>query len=121
VTTSRRPTAASAWRLAVPPAVWLAHFAAVYATAALACGRWRHAGVDVGAVVLGLSVVALAGLAGSVDWRSAPSGTGRAPAAFAEATGTDAFLSVVHLLLAAVSGLGVVFVAASVAVVGVCR
>lgn len=123
MTTSRRPVATLARQLAMAPTVWLLHFVAVYVTAALACGRWQSAGVEAGPVVLGLTIVALAALATGIHPRGrlGVSPEVRRGLADVPSVASAPFLSALQLLLAGVSGLGVVFVAAGVGAVGVCR
>lgn len=122
MTTSRRPVATLARQLAMAPTVWLLHFVAVYVTAALACGRWQSAGVEAGPVVPGLTIVALAALATGIPrGRLGVSPEVRRGLADVPSVASAPFLSALQLLLAGVSGLGVVFVAAGVGAVGVCR
>lgn len=72
---SERSARADAWRMAVPPAVFLAHFAGVYGWNGLACSfgwgaiGWRPIGL-IPAVVLGLTLLAIA-----VVWWARPAAT----------------------------------------------
>lgn len=83
-------------RLAIAPAVWLAHFVSVYVLATLACER---AGAGA-AVTTAVALIAFLGTA-VVDyrrWRAAPAGTA-------------GFLSLTSLLLCALSAVAALWVA----------
>ncbi len=114
----------SFWTLTIAPALWLTHFVACYATAALGCGRWRPAPGEGGPqlAIAVYTVLALSGMA----WCVVAGLRARREAASVIRLDDDSpesrvqFVATATVLLALLSMLGALFVAAAIAIVPVC-
>lgn len=113
----------SLWRLTGPVLVWLAHFLAIYLTAALACGRWRIADAMPLPLSLLYTVAAFGGLAVCLKlgararpvWAPGRDLDDDAPQARA------AFVATTNALLVLAAGIGVLAVGATAMLVPRCR
>ena len=112
----------SLWWLAVPPAIWLAHFSVCYSAAVAACGRW---GVEVGPLtpVAIATVVAILALgAAQRRWHDVPVGH-TVLRTLDEDTphARRAFIASAHALLALLAMIAMLFAAAAMLLVPRCR
>jgi hypothetical protein len=115
----------SLWWLAASPAVWVAHLAVCYATAAIGCARLgRDAPLGVIRwVVAGATAAALVGIV-LVAWRGLRRHRrGSAPVTHSEDTPIDRhrFLALATVLLSGLAAVGVVFVALPAVFFETCR
>lgn len=103
----------SLWRLAVPPAIWAAHFMASYATTAIWCVKAGQSAAfwQVQTAIAGYSVIALAGIAvtGWMGYSECSQGAG----AFSSDTpeSRHRFFGFATLLLSALSAVAIAFAA----------
>ncbi len=110
------------WTLIVPPTVWAAHFLFCYLWVAVSCARMGAFPRFTVAFVAGTAVaLAIIAASGAIAWVQAR-GPGDPPP---HDQGTDVdrlrFLATATLLLAALSGAGVVFTAAPALMLTDCR
>lgn len=121
-----RQTRDSLWTLIAPPTVWAVHFLLCYLPAAVACARAGEdfapiAGVRLtvaAATVVALTIIAATGARAWREWRA---GGGRTPHDRDTAAERERFLEFSTVLLAAMSFVGVVFVALPALVLVDCR
>lgn len=119
-----REEAESLWRITLAPTTWAMHFVLSYGAAAVVCAK---APALAGVLRLGigaLTVLALA-LIGWLGWRAwrqwDVSNTGDHTNALGEAEDRHQFLGHAAVLLALISGLGVIYVALPALFIGDCR
>ena len=113
----------SLWWLAVPPAIWTAHFLAVYITISLACVEPNHELTWVRWAIGGYTVIAAAGVVAT-----GVRGLGRhnldgstAPHDFDTPEDRHQFLGLATLLLSGLALVGILFVALPALYFGTCR
>lgn len=112
------------WTLVVAPSVWMAHFLVTYATVALGCGRWGQA-ASAGGLATAIGVYTLAALAGIAACVTAGlrARRGGLPVTRLDDDTPESrrhFLASATILLALLSMIGVLFVAAATWLVPVC-
>lgn len=119
------PPAGSMWRLAWPAGIWAVHFAAVYGTAVVACGRWATS-PDATAPIAWAAAVTVLALA-ALGWCVAAGGSARPvlrPSAALDddrPAGRATFIATTTALLVLVAAVAVVAVGTSVVLVPACR
>jgi len=121
-----RPTRDTLWTLIVAPTVWALHFLASYVVAAIACARATalFAPIDgVRLTIAGLTAVALLviGATGLRAWREWHAAEVETPHDRPTAEHRERLLEFATVLLAALSFVGVLFVALSALVLTDCR
>ena len=127
MTTRRLPEASERlWLIAVPPAIWAAHFLLCYATAAVWCAKYTRDGTigPLHEVVSAFTVVALIGIGviGYQGWRRHTYGKG-ASAPHDDDTPEDRhrFLGLATFMLAALSAVATAYVGVSAFFFETCR
>ena len=119
------PPQPSLWTLAAPPSLWVAHVLVCYVTVAMWCGRWSTlAAIVAPQTLVGLyTLAALAGVGRCVTVAVRARHDGAAAFGMDDDTPESRrhFLAWATILLAGLSAIGVVFVAAATLLVPSCR
>jgi hypothetical protein len=117
----------SLWLLTFGPAIWFAHFVLCYAIVSIWCSKVaRDAGPLGGAqvAIAALTVAAMAGIVvvGWMGWtRHTYGGNASPPHDYDSPEDRHRFLGFSTLLLASLSGIATLYVAAAAFLVGTCR
>lgn len=116
----------SLWILTLAPTIWAAHFLGCYLTGAIWCARLAPADGGLGPVrllILVYTVMALAGIGavGRVGFRRHDMGTATVPHDFDTSEDRHRFLGFATLLLAGVSAVATIYVAAVAIFIGSCN
>jgi hypothetical protein len=125
--TTTREEHQSLWLLTIAPAIWGGHFLASYIAASVWCSRFSGDGTlgPIPQLVAALTVLALAGIAlvGWGGWQRHSYGELREPVPHDEDTPEDRhrFLGLATLLLAGLSAVATMYVAAAASFFGTCR
>lgn len=114
------------WLLVISPTIWAVHFLACYITAAIWCAKIASPVGELGWVPLAVAIytgIALlgTGLVGWRGWRRHSYGTAATPHDFDTRADRHRFLGFATVLLSALSGVGVLYVAAVAIVFHTCR
>jgi hypothetical protein len=115
---------ASLWILAAAPVLWSVHFLASYAVAAALCGRLGAGSIDtVRLTITVLAAVALAGIAGvaAVGWRWHRAAGDAPPHDADSAADRRGFMGLATVLLATLSGVGVIYSALAAVFIRTCE
>lgn len=118
----RRP---SLWVLTVSPSIWAAHFLLSYIGGAMFCGKFGGRAAGLGtlhAVIIGLGLAALAGIAmnGVAGWRRHRHGGEEPPHEKDTAEDRSRFIGFATVLLSGLSAMATVFVMIAVLLAGTC-
>lgn len=116
----------SLWMLAISPTIWAVHFLASYVTAAIWCAKAGSPAAGLGWVPLAVAIYTAVALLGIVvvgwrGWRRHSYGSASVPHDFDTRADRHRFLGFATVLLSALSGVGVVYVAAAAMIFRTCR
>lgn len=114
------------WILAIAPVIWLVHLLASYVTVAIFCAKVAGPSGALGAARVAVVVYTAAALGGILvlglrSYRRHRFGGETMPYDFETREERERFLGFAALLLALLSGVGVIYVALAIAFVGTCR
>ncbi len=115
----------SLWRISLPPTIWALHFVICYGAVAVVCEKLGPGAIGPArAWLLGLSVLALAGIA-ALGWRALKQWDVQRTHRFTHAEGESEdrhrFLGHAAFLLAIVSFIGVIYVSLPLLLLGDCQ